>query len=67
MLCRATHGRQVLVESSDKTWSTREGNGRPLQYPYLENPMNSMKRHKDVTPEDEPLRSESVQYATGEE
>ena len=48
MLCRATHGRQVLVESSDKTWSTREGNGRPLQYPYLENPMNSMKRHKDM-------------------
>ena len=35
--------RQVMVESSDKMWSPGEGNGKPLQYSYLENPMNSVK------------------------
>ena len=29
--------------------------------------MNSMKRQKDMTPENEPLRSVGVRYATGEE
>ena len=48
-------------------WSTGEGNGKPLQYSYLENPINSMKRQKDMTPEDEHSRLEGVQYATGEE
>ena len=43
--------RQV-VESSDKMWPTRGGN--PLQYSCLENPMNSMKRQRDITPEEEP-------------
>ena len=38
MLCRATQDSWVMVESSDKTWSTREGNGKPLQYSCLENP-----------------------------
>ena len=42
----------VMVESSDKTWSTGEGNGKPLQYSCLENPMNSMKRQKDRTLKD---------------
>jgi len=42
-----------MVESSDKTWSTGEGNGKPLQYSCLEQPMNSMKRQKDVTVKDE--------------
>ena len=56
-----------MVESSDKTWSTGEGNGKPLQDSYRENPMNSMKRQKDMTPEDEPPGLEGVQYATGEE
>ena len=37
----------VMVESSDNTWSTGEGNGKPLQYSCLENPMNSMKRQHD--------------------
>ena len=55
------------MESSDKTWSTGEGNGKALQYSCLENPMNSMKRQKDMTPEDELCRSEGFQYATGEE
>ena len=56
-----------MVESFDKTWSTGGGNGKPLQYSYLENPMNSKKRQKDMTTEYKPLRSEGVQYATGEE
>ena len=56
-----------MVESSDKMWSTGEGNGKPLQDSCLENPMNSMKRQKDMTLKDELPRSLSVQYATGEE
>ena len=56
-----------MMESSDKMWSIREGNGKPLQYSCLENPMNSMKRQKDMTMKDEPPRSVVVQYATGEE
>ena len=44
MLCGATQDRQVMVERSDRMWSTGEGNGKPLQYSCLENPMNSMKR-----------------------
>ena len=46
MPCRATQDRRVMVESSDKTWSSGEGNGKPLWYSCLENPMNSMKRQK---------------------
>ena len=44
MTCRATQDGQVIMESSDKMWSTGEGNGKPLQYSFLENSMNSMKR-----------------------
>ena len=57
----------VIVESSDKTWPTGGGNGKPLQYSCHENPMNSIQRQKDMTPEDELSRSEGVQHATGEE
>ena len=43
-------GWMFMAESSDKTWSTGEGKGKPLQYSCLENPfMNSMKRQKDRT------------------
>ena len=56
-----------MVESSDKTWSTGEGNGKPLHYSWLENPMNSMKRQKDTTLKDELPRLVGAQYATGEE
>ena len=59
--------RQVIVESSDKTWSPGEGNGKPLQHPCFENLMNSMKRQKDMTLNDEPPRSVGAQNATGEE
>ena len=53
MLCRATQDGQVMVESSDKTWSTEEENSKPLQYSCLENPINNMKRQKDRTLKDE--------------
>ena len=55
-----------MVESSDKIWSTGEGNGKPLQDSCLENTMNSMKRQKDRTLKDELPRSVCAQYATGD-
>ena len=67
MLCRATQDRRVMVESSDKMWSTKEGNGKPRQYSCLENPMNSMKRQNDRTLKDELPRLEGAQYATGDQ
>ena len=42
------------MKSSDKTWSTGNRNGNPLHYSCLKNPMDSMKRQKDMTPEDKP-------------
>ena len=66
MLCKATQDGQVMVEHSDKMWSTGEGNGKPLQYSCFENPMNSMKRQIDRTLNDELLRSVGDQYATGD-
>ena len=62
---RAIQDRRVMVESSDKTWSTGEVNGKPLQYSCFENPMNSMKRQKDRTLKDELPSSVGAQYATG--
>ena len=56
-----------MVESSDKMWSIGEGNGKPLQYSYLENPTNSMKRQKDRTLKDELPRSVGAQDATGDQ
>jgi len=49
MPCRATQDGWVMMENSDKMWSTGEENGKPLQHSCLEKPMNSMKRQKDVT------------------
>ena len=67
MPCRVTQDGWVMVETSDKMWSTGEGNGKPLQYFYLENPMNSMKRQKDRTLKDELPRWVGAQYATGDQ
>ena len=67
MPCEATQDGQVMVECSDKMWSTGEGNGKPLQYSCLENPMNSMKRQKERPLKDVLLRPVNAQYATGEE
>ena len=52
------------MESSDKMWPTGEGNGKPLQYSCLENPMNSMKIRKDRTLKGELPKSVGAQYAT---
>ena len=54
-----------MVEISDKTWSTGEGNGKPIQYSCLENLMNTMKKQKDMTLKNEVPRSVGAQYATG--
>ena len=54
----------VMVERCDKVWSTGEGNGKPLQYYCLENPMNSMKRQNDRILKEELPRSVGAQYAT---
>jgi len=64
---RATQDRWVMVESSDKTWSTGEGNGKPLQYFCLENPINSMKTQKDETLKDELTKSVGAQYTSGDQ
>ena len=55
------------MENSDKMCSTGEGNGKLLQYSHLENPMNSMKRQKGMTLDDELSRLVGAQYATGEQ
>ena len=67
MPCRATQDGWIMLESSDKTWSTGEGKSKPLQYSCLENPINNMKRQKDMTLKDELLRSVGAQYATGDQ
>ena len=56
-----------MVGSSDKMWSSGEGDGKPLQHSGLENPMNTMKRQKDMTLKDELPRLVGTQYATEEE
>ena len=67
MACRATQDGKDIIESSDKMWSTGEGNGKPRQYSSLENSMNSVKKQKDSTLKDELLRSVGAQYATEEQ
>ena len=63
----ATQDGQVMVERSDRMWSTGEGNGTPLQSSCLENPMNSMKRQNDRILKEELPRSVSAQDATGDQ
>ena len=67
MPCRVTQDGWVMVESSEKLWSTEERNGKPFQYSCLENPMNSKKKQKDRTLKDELSRSVDAQYATREQ
>ena len=55
-----------MVEMSDRMWPTGEGNGKPLQYSCLENPMNSRKRQNDRIVKEELPRSVGAQYATGD-
>ena len=65
--CRATQDGWVMVERSDRMWSTGEGNGKPLQYSCLENPMNSRKRQNDMIPKEKLPRLLGAQYATGDQ
>ena len=55
-----------MLERSDRMWSTGEGNGKPLQYSCLENPVNRMKRQNDRILKVELPRSVGAQYATGD-
>ena len=65
--CGATQDGRVMVERSDRMWSTGEGNGKPLQYSCFDNPMNSMERENDRILKEELPRSVGAQYATGDQ
>ena len=65
--CEATQDGQIMVEWSDRMWSTGEGKGKPFQYSCLENPMNSMKRQNDRILKEELSRSVGAQYGTGDQ
>ena len=62
----ATQDEWVMLERSERMWPTGEGNGKPLQFSCLENPMNSMKRQNDRILKEEFLRSVGAQHATGD-
>ena len=63
----ATQDGRIMVERSDRMWSTGEGNGRPLPYSCLENPMNTMKRQNERILKEELPRSVGAQYVTGDQ
>ena len=63
----ANQDRRVMVERSDRMWSTGEGNGKPPQYSCLDNPMNSMKRQNDRILKEELPKLVSAQYVTGDQ
>ena len=67
MPCGATQDGWIMMERSDRIWFTKEGNGKPLQYSCLENPMNSMKRQNDRILKEELPSSLDSQYSTGDE
>ena len=63
----ATQDGRVMVERSDRLWSTEEGNGKPLQYSCLENPMNGRKMQNNRILKEEFPRSLDAQYTTGDQ
>ena len=65
--CGATQDGRVMVQRSDRMWSTGERNGKPLQYSCIENPMSSMKRQNDRILREELPRSVGAQYTTGDQ
>ena len=67
MPCGASQDGRVMVERSDRMWSTGEANGKPLQYSFLENLMNSMKRQNDRILKEELPRSVGAQYVTADQ
>ena len=62
--CGVTQDGRVMVETSDRMWSTGEGDGKTLQYSCRENPMNSMKSQNDRILKGELHGSVGTQYAT---
>ena len=62
-----TQDGRVMVERFNRMWSTGEGNGKPLQYSSLENPINSMKRQNDRVMKEEFPSSVGAQYDTGDQ
>ena len=67
MQCGATQDGLVMVERSDRMWSTGEGTGKPLQYSCFKNPMNTIKRQNDRILKQELPRSVGAKYATGDQ
>ena len=67
MSCGATQDESVMLERFERMWPTGEGNGKPLQYSCLENPMNSMKTQNNRILKEELPRSVGAQFATGDE
>ena len=67
MPCGATQDGRFMVERADRMWSTGEGNGKPLRYSCLENPMNSMKRQNDRILKEELPGLVDAQYVTGDQ
>ena len=67
MPCGATQEEWIMVEKSDRMWSTGEGNGKPRKCFCLENPRNTMKRQNDKILKDKLPRSVGAQYATGDQ
>ena len=63
MVYRVSQDGWVIMKCADNKWSTRGRNGNQLQYSCLENIINSKKRKKDMTLQEEPPRSEGIQYA----
>ena len=63
----ATQDGRVMVERSDRMWSTGEAKGNLLQYPCLEIRMNSMKKQNDRILKEELPSSLDSQYSTGDE
>ena len=63
----ATQDGQIMVECSDKMWSTGEENSKPLQCSCRENARSSMKRQKDRTLKDELPRSVGAHCAIGDQ
>ena len=51
---QATQDGWAIVESSDKLWSMGGSNVNSLQHSCLKKPTETLKRQKDMTPEDEP-------------
>ena len=66
-ICEAIQDGWVMVDRSDRMWSTGEGNGKPLQYSCLESPMNSMRWQNDRILKEELPRSVGAHYATGDQ